>query len=79
MKKILPLLLLLGCTAESVEPLTECVCERVIYTEQKYQDEADGNWYLNRTEAERTTVDCQGETDFEPTGEILESFRIECE
>lgn len=79
MKKLLPLLILLGCTAENIEPLTECICEKVIYTEEKHQNEADNTWYLNRTEIERIPVDCQDETDFAPTGEVLESFRIECE
>lgn len=79
MKKILLLLLLVGCTSEPTEPVTECICEKVIYIEEKYQNEADDNWYLNRTEVERLPVDCQDETDFAPTGEVLESFRIECE
>lgn len=79
MKKILLLLLLVGCTSEPIEPVTECICEKVIYTEQKQQEEASEIWYLNRTEVERLPVDCQDETDFAPTGEVLESFRIECQ
>lgn len=78
MKKILPLLLLLGCTNEALEPTTECFCEKVIYLEAKYQNESDGSWNLKRTVVKRVAVACQSETDFTPTGEVLESFRIEC-
>ncbi len=78
MKKILPLLLLMGCTAETVVPPEDCDCEKVIYIEEKYQDSSDNSWYINRIEVDRIPVECQDETDFAPTGEILECFRIEC-
>lgn len=79
MKKILPMLVLFGCTNEAIElPSNECFCEKVIYLEEKYQDEADSTWRINRIEIDRLAVDCQSETDFIPTGGILECFRIEC-
>lgn len=79
MKKILPLLVLFGCTNEPLElPTNECFCEKVIYFEEKYQSEPDGTWLLGRTVTERIEVDCQPETDFMPTGGIQECFRIEC-
>lgn len=78
MKKILPFLVLFGCTTEPIElPTAECFCEKLIYLEEKYQDEADGTWLLNRTETERIEIDCQPETNFMPTVGIQECFRIE--
>lgn len=77
MLAVMSCLLFFSCTPAQESEAT-CNCEEATYMEEKYQEETDNSWQLNRIETNRVGIDCQDETDFVRTGNGTEVKRIEC-